>query len=446
MVAQPSRYVDCFPRPFEDESLFSVCSRFHVLSGSQCKRSTAVVLMGYPTAYRGRQVQAGLNVLEVTSGGALCCEESTLRARSILRAYLPLIPFDRRVAVMAAARATNLTRMKAHCGLSKFNEAAGLLKYCDDCVEEQLRELGVGYWKTSHQLPGVWLCTDHKRLLRFSREGTRTSLDWVLPHYQQENAEIPDCDVEQTLKLVRLKDVVTWISDQEFLDIRDLHIMLRIRLRRSNLCRNEVRLLTVEVKHLGKMISLFYSALKVPDVTSALRDGWFENLFKESRHYNPLTWALVLSFCGDTSWTALTDEYLDARNRRPQPSLFGTLRVDYVTRSRAPLLLYGAVDGASSKMQAVIRSGYSESEVNRWFVKDPGLGAHWRETTRARKRLEAISTIATYLEEYPESKRTDVLRHCNQAYRWLELNDKNAFQSVVPGVQQKYDRQLKLDF
>ncbi len=53
---------------------------------------------------------------------------------------------------------------------------------CESCVEQDLREFGYSFWRRSHQLPGVYFCSDHGRaLLCFEgREAFRSAPDEVL--------------------------------------------------------------------------------------------------------------------------------------------------------------------------------------------------------------------------------------------------------------------------
>src|SRR4030042_7010586 len=36
------------------------------------------------------------------------------------------------------------------------------LRYCPECVSEDFERWGETYWRRTHQLPGVLVCTDHK--------------------------------------------------------------------------------------------------------------------------------------------------------------------------------------------------------------------------------------------------------------------------------------------
>lgn len=435
-----------FPHPFAGELVYSVCSRFHIRSGNQRRETTSIALFGYSTAFRNPQVPAGLNWLSVISRGILNPSEETLRSRTLLKAYLPLIPVNRRSGIFSAIAASDPTAAKARSGLSRYCEAAKLLKFCDQCVIDQTKMEGVSFWKTDHQLPGVWLCMEHKMVLRLVDLQNTLTRDWKLPHHFSESAIQPKLSSMQMLKLFRVMDVMNWIAKKSFLDTTNLLIMLRLRLRLAGMCRSELKLFTVEVEHLQHLMTNFYSDVTTPDVVAAMREDWFSNLFNEKRHYNPLTWALALAFCGDTKATFLDGEYVDASNRRPQPDLFGYLNAAQNKRACAPAQLYAALDGALHKADAVRNSEFTESEINNWLIKDPELHRHWKKSCHDRKRRDSMKTIKDYLRCNSESLRVDVLNACNKEYRWLEKNDPEGFASTVPPISRKYDRQLNLAF
>lgn len=54
-------------------------------------------------------------------------------------------------------------------------------KFCAQCVEQQQKQYGIAYWKSSHQLPGVRICETHKTELQ-SHDDLRY-LNFTLPHH-----------------------------------------------------------------------------------------------------------------------------------------------------------------------------------------------------------------------------------------------------------------------
>lgn len=171
--------------------------------------------------------------------------------------------------------------------------------------------------------------------------------------------------------------------------------------------------------------------------------NWFQTVYTETRHYNPLTWAMAIAFVGDTRPSELELQYSDAANRKPQWDLFGPGRYG-VKRSRAPIQLYKAFESAERKQHAIDSTGLSQSEVDGWLKRDNALAEHWRSSLRERRHRRAVATISAFVEGHPDCMRVDVLKNCLQAYRWLEANDVECFDQLLPKVQPKYSRQMDL--
>lgn len=81
-------------------------------------------------------------------------------------------------------------------------------RFCPDCAKVDLRKYGLSYWHRSHNLPGVVVCTVHKRPLRTTKFPARGRRTWtgVLPHEVQDSSPAAP-KVTQTLL-----DVANWSS------------------------------------------------------------------------------------------------------------------------------------------------------------------------------------------------------------------------------------------
>lgn len=432
--------------PEEDELLHSVGVRWHILSGSQSRSSSSVNLFGYETAYKNWDVPAGLYWLESASAGTILSSEATLRERSVLRAYLPLLPLGRRKeAINTCLTTSDASLAKAKTGLGRNNESTRFLRLCRYCVAESVKQRGFGYWKTTHQLPGTWICRDHRTVLSYVSAPNPKAKQWRLPEHCLEESKQPQIDVADTLKLLRVAEVIDWICSKRSVDPIILHVMLKLRLRIAGLCRSEIKLFALEVEHLTKLVCSHYKSIQTPDFFDLSEKNWFQTLYSESRHYNPLTWGMAIAFVGETNSAMLELQYNDAVARKPQPNLFGT-HAHGKKRSRAPTQLYEAFHAVETKADAIHRTGLTASEIDGWLRRDQALGEHWRTTLKARKWEEAVEIIQAFVDRNPGCMRVNVLRNCNQAYRWLEANDPIRLDYLLPTVQAKYSRQLAFDF
>jgi len=152
---------DFCPAPCPDESLYSLLSRYHRLSGHADCRETLHELFGSHTHVVASVLPTGLGTVQQ----ALL---PTWPPRAIVD-VLTLFPYFRPfLAPKQAGRAYDYLVGKEHGAIktllglvASLIGASNLFRFCPLCVAEDRRDYGQAYWHRSHQLPGVWLCPRH---------------------------------------------------------------------------------------------------------------------------------------------------------------------------------------------------------------------------------------------------------------------------------------------
>lgn len=173
------------PDWLEDETLFSLTSRFHHLSCNMTAGATLSMLFG--SAQRGYQhdLPAGITAFSQATRGRHGTAHSIIQRHTLLPYYLPFRTSHDAVNAYAAMAGPSIGSLKYRLGIltSRFR-AHHPLKACTTCMLEDLEKCSVAYWHLSHQYPGVWLCLKHhQRLLTCTLKSTGVSrFQWVLPH------------------------------------------------------------------------------------------------------------------------------------------------------------------------------------------------------------------------------------------------------------------------
>jgi len=435
--------VTYFPTPEDGETIYSICARFHRRSGHRSPRVTSQLLLGCSTGHLYSAVPIGLAQLHAASFGMIHADQETLRERTVLAAYLPFLDFARRSDLLKACKQSiNLSRAIACSGLGRYTQALRLLKCCTACAAQHIREHGLPMWLASHQVPGVWLCEEHQRPLGFQIRSTRDEDGWQLPHVSSQQF-VPRFNIEAGLKVFRVGSVARWLTTKSALEPLVLQVMLKQRLRLAGYSRSELRLLSVEEDHIDGLCRSHYGGINTPDIEHFQAGSWLKTLLADARHYNPLSWALALAFCGSVSRQDLDEEYDSAFSRKPQPELF-----DYLPRSRrtrAPDCLYAAFEHARLKADVILRCGLDRFEVDGWLRRDSDLKPHWKAMLRRNACEDAVAELSSFLVANPGARRVDLLRKCTAAYRWLEVNDHRLLQDLLPAGDPRFVKQLSLD-
>jgi hypothetical protein len=167
-----------------DETAYSLASRHHRLSGNLHANRTAKQLFGHARGGYPHDLPAGLGHLSATADGNLGTAESIALRHTVLPFFLSFASTQTREDALAAMTSASLGPLKARLGLpaSQFGAMANL-KACAQCMLADVQRYGVSYWHVSHQIPGVWICSDHQLCLAYSvsRRAGLGRFDWQLP-------------------------------------------------------------------------------------------------------------------------------------------------------------------------------------------------------------------------------------------------------------------------
>lgn len=175
--------LSAMPQWLPGETIFSLASRHHALSGNRLPSKTCRALFGHPR--QGCQHDFPTRLEEFSRRAQLSENARDLALRhTVLPFYLPLRSETESEAALQALAIPQPGVLKFRLGIltSRFR-ANHPLKACLHCISDDVRAHGAGYWHVEHQLPGVWFCRQHGDVLRTSRlKSTGVArFGWLLP-------------------------------------------------------------------------------------------------------------------------------------------------------------------------------------------------------------------------------------------------------------------------
>lgn len=166
-----------------DETVFSLCSRLHLLSGHHVPAKTSSLLFGSPRSGSAHDVPAHLQSLVDRLPGLGKARDVVVR-HTLIPFYFPFYEAHRCQAWIEQVVLGTAPRLKAQLGIasSRFG-AAHPLNACTECMDADVRQHGVAYWHLSHQLPGVLVCPVHQRALQTAtvKVSGKDRFGWALP-------------------------------------------------------------------------------------------------------------------------------------------------------------------------------------------------------------------------------------------------------------------------
>lgn len=154
-----------FPLPFEDETVFSLVSRFHVLHapGQGSSKATLRVLFGAPGVVLRTGLPGRLERLAETFPEGYPLDAAALIERHTTFPYFrPFLSEERQAGIEEAMRSTDARGIKATLGmLASGSGAREPLRFCPVCAQEDMALRGQPYWRRAHQLAGTLVCLRH---------------------------------------------------------------------------------------------------------------------------------------------------------------------------------------------------------------------------------------------------------------------------------------------
>lgn len=168
-----------------DETVFSLATRHHLLSGRTHPRSTAIQLFGGPRSGFPHDLPSGIEHFARVYQNKLGTADSIIRGHTLLPFFLPFRSLGDTQRALSAMRGDRIGALKSRLGMpaSRFG-AICPLKACGACMEADRNAHGVAYWHLVHQIPGMWLCPQHGTSLQFSARVASGAerFKWRLPH------------------------------------------------------------------------------------------------------------------------------------------------------------------------------------------------------------------------------------------------------------------------
>jgi len=171
-----------FPIPFDDETVFSLASRYHLMCGMGSVKRTLHFLFGSPAVVLRVGLPGRLSNLEsrFPEGYPLSVGE-LIEQHTAYPYYWPFLTLPRRVKIWNAMHNTDTGNIKALLGaLASRHGAKDQLRFCSECAHEDLESKGQPYWRRAHQLPGVLVCQKHARGLYRRRDNPANPMRFAL--------------------------------------------------------------------------------------------------------------------------------------------------------------------------------------------------------------------------------------------------------------------------
>lgn len=457
-----------------DETLFSLCSREHRLSGALLSRTTTERLFASKRLGTAHDVPARLRHFIVATNGRFGNDlEEICREHCVLGCYLPWRSRREVQLVLRIIAGEQGGSVKSVLGLPSSRWGAGHpLKLCPRCVVADKATFGTSYWHLKHQYPGMARCPVHHTGLAWCHEKIHYNKRdlWLLPEdcevaIERDISAIPDSASFQHLLMSSAELPVGFEFDYSRLHdayMDELAVRSLVRRKKSISWPNLVRQYLDYLADLRGNADLRALPCTTEECASHLRRVLYSS--HPSRH--PLPHLLFMSWLfGD--WAKFWRTYTTPSQLRPVARSFCTgqsapigeveeaatlakrgascrqiaaaLGIDVGTAQtwaarcgvQAPIQrtttrqkVVKALQRGDSKIAIAEHFGVSVQTVTRVLRSEPWLADHWHKACYARARYSARSTWLREISRHPNFSTTQVRQRQQATYAWLYRNDR----------------------
>lgn len=160
-----------FPTTYPDgELLYSVLARYHVRSGNISPKATIEELFGSRSVTAVVDLPANINsLIDNLPIGSANTDEKLIYENTLYPFYSAFLSPERAEIVMNSMKKNDGGRIHNRMGIMASSITDNrYLRWCSECAKESETAYGELYWKRSHQVPGVVICSKHRTLLNDS--------------------------------------------------------------------------------------------------------------------------------------------------------------------------------------------------------------------------------------------------------------------------------------
>lgn len=314
-----------FPAVFPDETLHSVLSRYARLCGGSSRKA----------AFAGERAAASFtqnvafpsrlgDLVESLPSGTDLSVAQIIKCHTVLPYFAPFLTnIQLQHAQASMAGDGNGLMLKLGINASRV-EAASRIRFCSECLHEDIDRVGAAYWHRVHQLPGVLVCPFHRKLLKVVDPGSSSRISRQLNLPDDEEIQTHSIQIDaRTDTLQRLHQIALrslQLLDMEFNPLSAPAVRAWLLQGAANLDLTTGAKRRLDLRRLAAHMAIFFKELPATWEYSVLREApagfpatWVTKLLRKPRStHHPLKY-IVLS-------TALeVDQSCIPRYEEPSP-------------------------------------------------------------------------------------------------------------------------------
>lgn len=206
-----------FPTPYPDETLYSVICRYDLLKGRNSFRGTSEELFGRRTNLISEIPQCIGSLVNCLPANTGLSAEYFIQNTTMFPYFKPFISKEREIVFreyMTAEVGSGESQFFS-LGIGKLRSSKNThLKFCEECWQNDVKKYGEPYWHRIHQLPGILVCSQHKKVLMNSPVFTGMAVNGLFTadeHMIPKSSKCADLSPELIEKFANFTKNCEWI-------------------------------------------------------------------------------------------------------------------------------------------------------------------------------------------------------------------------------------------
>lgn len=428
-----------------DETLYSWAGWFHRTCGAGPTRETGKALFGAPHAYKEYGAPANIQHLSNATGGLLGDARTVLLKRTVLGAYYPFLRASQQAMFDSLLQSPKRTSWLTRFGMrASALDSTKLLRWCPECIADDMDRWYLARWRLPHQIPGAWWCIDHECLLITH---VPQHANWATPPIN----ELPDHPSRDQARphaavLHAMAAMANSLIGASPVDVQMLKRSVLSSLREKGAISNGKPLNAPGLRLWFTDTPTYQALLHVdPLLASRLDSEWIYEALLKRRVGHPLLWVIL--------WTAAYEglSISDLIQGFHQPERILSWEDD----GQGMLWIEADLRGDTSVQQIVLNATsvgdaaeqlrVSPTAIRRYLRKVQCSPArHLENAQRVVRQAKAIQEIESLIESEPSMTRTDVHRYCKASVSWLRRWNPDLLDELLSRVPEFNARQHEL--
>lgn len=437
-----------WPSVGSSETLYSIASRLHYLSGGSSAPHTSMWLFGFATAGSQRFSPRNLDHFSELIHGRLGSPDRILRERTPIGQFAPFVSSQGWWNWVTWCRSLPAAH-KPFLALRNFDlPSRTALRACPDCMAADQKALGSAIWRLEHQLVGSRVCIWHKRVLLEETTNLRRAGEyanaWLRPEDCAAQGQLRPCiaDAGATPYWSTVSHAAWCICIHPRVTGDRLRTIIRTELAHAGvICsgkRTGVSSLAQWWQSLERPTFLTSGAL------ASLEDSkWIHQTLLGRRHDHPLKWAVLAAS------VMAPDALSHALSMAPHDQLTLEGEWEPSVTNREDLLhpdVWRLLKAGANVATVSAQYGISAPKLRHALRLNPRVQRTRNQRITQLNRHSRREVIVSFLTQNPGSSRVDLLQAHSSELRWLEEHDPIWIAQMLGNSSSLRFRQRAFDF